>query len=318
MTHHPDLDPTFIPILDAMASMPTSSSLSPAEARTLWADAQMGEGESVWQVRDMVVPGLGGGIPARLYVPHEPTALILYMHGGGWVMGDLEQHDPAVRAFANRTRAAILSINYRLAPENPFPAALEDAHAALEWMHAHSFDLVARRGLPLLVAGDSAGGNLAAALSLVARNRGGSPIDGQILIYPVLDGRCDTPSWSEHEDCRILLATDMRWYWAHYTGKGSVRLDPRASPRQAASHAALPKTLIALAGIDILRDEGREYAGLLSAAGTDVTLLIYDALPHGFFNFSPFSPAAAAAFDELSAETRALIARLSRHAQSRS
>ena len=136
------LDTAFEPILAMLAAAPPVSSLAPEEARALWADADMGEKEAVWRVRDMDVPGASGAIAARFYCPARPTAFILYLHGGGWVLGDLAQHDPAIRAFANRTGAAILSINYRLAPEHPFPAGLEDGYAALKWCHAHRDELV--------------------------------------------------------------------------------------------------------------------------------------------------------------------------------
>ena len=300
------LDATFEPVVAMMAGAPPVSSLTPQEARTLWADADMGETEAVWRVRDMEVPGAAGAIAARFYSVEVPTALILYLHGGGWVLGDLKQHDPAVRALANRTGAAILSINYRLAPEHPFPAGLDDAYAALNWCHAHREELV-RAAAPLLVAGDSAGGNLAAVLALEARDRGGPQIDGQLLIYPVIDGRCSTLSWRENADCPLLTSRDMAWYWDHYAGQADRR-DPRLSPCEAQDHAGLPAAILAIAGIDPLRDEGLNYADQLARAGTSVTILRYESLPHGFFNFAHVSDRAAAAFDEIAAATRELIA----------
>ncbi|HEX5535971.1 MAG TPA: alpha/beta hydrolase [Sphingobium sp.] len=300
------LDTAFEPVVAAMAGAPPVSSLTPQEARTLWADADMGEAEAVWDVRDMEVPGAAGAIAARFYCPEVPRALILYLHGGGWVLGDLLQHDPAVRAFANRTGAAILSINYRLAPEHPFPAGLDDAYAALNWCLAHRDELVGG-AVPLLVAGDSAGGNLAAVLALEARDRGGPPVHGQLLFYPAIDGRCNTPSWRENAHCPLLTSRDMAWYWDHYAGQADRR-DPRLSPCEASDHAGLPPAVLAIAGIDPLRDEGLNYADQLARAGNEVTVLRYDNLPHGFFNFAHVSDRAAMAFDEIAAATRRLIA----------
>ena len=300
------LDAAFEPILAMLAAAPPVSSLAPEEARALWADADMGDTEAVWRVCDLDVPGASGAIPARFYCPARPAALILYLHGGGWVLGDLAQHDPAIRAFANRTGAAILSINYRLAPEHPFPAGLDDGYAALKWCHAHRDELVGA-GAPLLVAGDSAGGNLAAVLALEARNRGGPPVHGQLLIYPAIDGRCDTPSWRENAHCPLLTSRDMAWYWNHYAGQADRR-DPRLSPCEARDHAGLPSAVLAIAGIDPLRDEGLNYADQLARAGNEVTVLRYASLPHGFFNFAHVSDRAAMAFDEIAAATRRLIA----------
>ena len=309
MKTYPDLDPAFLPILEAMSAMPLVSSLPPAEARSLWANADMGEVDAVWEVRDLEIPGPEGAVPARLYRPQEPAGLMLYMHGGGWVLGDLAQHDPAVRTFANATGCAILSVNYRLAPEHPFPAPLEDAFASLCWMDEHRADLTGRDGLPLLIAGDSAGGNLAAALALLARKRSAPQIDGQILLYPTIDSRCATPSWDEHKDCNLLLAADMRWYWNQYVQDAADRSNPLATPCAAESLAGLPAAIVAVAGIDVLHDEGVAYAERLAEAGNDVVLMAYPSLPHGFFNFRPFSSVAAAAFDEIAENVRKLIGR---------
>jgi acetyl esterase len=304
----PALDPQFFPFVEALAQLPPVSSRSLEELRAGWDVSVFGEPEPVANVRDLSIPVEGGAIGARLYLPDNPAALLVYYHGGGWVLGDLDSHDLPLRALANGARAAVLSVDYRLAPEHPFPTGLEDCYAALVWATRHQAEL-APGAKSLVVAGDSAGGNLAAAVALAARDRAGPKIACQLLLYPVIDGRCDTRSFAERGDCAILTSEDMRWYWRTYVSDDGQRGDPLASPCLAQSHRDLPSAIVAIAGYDPLHDEGAAYADQLSAAGNDVTLLNYETLPHGFFNALRMVDAAGAAFREIVLSLDQAIAR---------
>jgi len=299
------IDPGFDAILAGLAALPPACERTLDDLRYGWDYSVFGEPEPVAEIGDHVVPVGDTGIAARLYRPENPSALMVYYHGGGWTMGGLESHDRALRIFANRAGIAILSVDYRLAPEHPFPTALEDSRAGLHWAHANAASLRCD-GLPFLVGGDSAGGNLAAAVALSARN--GTPaLGGQLLIYPALDGRCDSGSYASRADCTLLTARDMRWYWSQYVPEAGRRDDPMASPCRAEDHAGTPPAIIAVAGFDPLRDEALDYAAMLARAGTQVTLLHYPDLPHGFFSFHALVPAADRAFGDLAAQVRRLL-----------
>jgi len=309
MPDKPPIDPEFAPLLEAMAALPPMSEWTLEQIRTPPDASAFGAPEDVAEVRDLSIPADHGGIPARLYVPEgKPTALIVYYHGGGWMLGGIDTHDVPLRAFANRTGAAVLSIDYRLTPEHVFPAPLDDCYAALVWADEHQEELAGGR-VPILIGGDSAGGNLTATTALLAQQRGGPALAGQILLYPSLDSRCEGASWEEHADCPMLTAANMRFFWNTYLPDAAQRRNPLASPRDAASHAGLPPAIIAVAEYDPLRDEGLAYADRLRAAGTEATLLVYETLPHGFFNFLNLSKTAGAAFDEIADRTRDLIAK---------
>jgi acetyl esterase len=307
MAQKPVLEPEFAPIFDLLATMPPISGTPIAEVRALWNAGASPDGEAVAEVRDLRIPVAGDSVRARLYSPGDtPSGLIVYYHGGGWVAGSIETHDLALRALTNKTGAAILSVDYRLAPEHPFPIPFDDSYTALLWAADHQAELIGPER-PIAVGGDSAGGNLAAAVSLAARDRGGPLLAFQLLLYPVIDGRCDSASYDEHVAGGMLNAPDMRWYWSNYADE-TARLDPLASPCLAASHSDLAPAIVVAAGFDPLRDEAVACGAQLRAAGNDATLLTYETLPHGFFNYLYQVPMAATAFDEIAGDIRRRLA----------
>ena len=299
------LDPQFIPIVTPLAELPPMSRRSLEEIRSVDV-SKFGPAEPIAELRIVRIPAVHHEIAARLYVPASPAGLLVYFHGGGWVFGSLDTHEVPLRAFANRTGAAILSVAYRLAPEHPFPAGLNDCLSALEWADRHVEELLGRRR-PLFVGGDSAGGNLAAAVAHAARDQGGPNLAGQLLLYPSLDGRCATASWREHAACPTLKAGDMRWYWEQYIADPQRRLDPLASPGLTKNLSKLPPAIVVAAEIDPLRDEVLAYARSLAAASNAVTLLHYRTMPHGFFNFFTLVDAARVAFEDIAVHFKRLL-----------
>lgn len=233
------------------------------------------------QVRDLTIPGPGGVLPARVYhpAPDDQRPVVLYLHGGGWVLGSLDSHDWVCRELASVSGAAVVSLGYRLAPEHPHPAALEDAWAAAGWLRGHAAGM-GGDGRRLVVAGDSAGGHLAAALALLSRDRGGPDLRGQVLIYPALAPDFETASYRANADGYLLTRDDMRWFWEHYLAD-AVR-DAYATPGSADDLTGLPPALVVTAGFDPLRDEGRAYAARLRAAGVPTDLLDHPGMIHGF------------------------------------
>ena len=256
--------------------------------------------DPVARVEPHAIPGPAGTIAARLYVPaddagHRP--LVVYYHGGGWVVGDLETHDGACRFLARRANVGVLAVDYRLAPEHKFPAAVEDALAAFRWAAREAGRLGfddARVG----VAGDSAGGNLAAVVSQLAAADGGPAPAAQLLIYPVTDLSTKAPSYQLFSEGFFLTEAEMDWYRAHYLPDAERARDPRASPLLARSHANLAPAVVLTAGFDVLRDEGEAYARRLEGAGVPVRLHRSAGLIHGFANVTPLVPAAAHAMDD--------------------
>jgi acetyl esterase len=248
------------------------------------------------------------GVAARLYRPtaDEGLGLVVYYHGGGWVLGDLDTHDNVARSLAAGSGQAVLSVDYRLAPEHPFPAPLEDAEAALRWAHANARALGCDPAR-LAIAGDSAGANLAAVLT----QRRVAPVRFQVLVYPVTDARCETRSYREFCDGPLLTAAGMRWFIGHYLsgGQGSAG-DPRVSPLLAEDDAlgASPSTLVVTAETDVLRDEGESYATRLEALGVPTTLTRYAGVFHGFLSFSDLLDTGRVAVGEASAALAAALA----------
>lgn len=237
-------------------------------------------------VRDLELQGPASRLPARVYRPPgaRPFSTIVFFHGGGWVVGDIEQSDVDCRGLCVDTGALVISVGYRLAPEAPFPDALDDCYAAVEWA-AREASRVGGDPERLSVCGESAGGNLAAAVALVARERGGPAIAHQVLIYPVTDCTFDTPSYAAFADGYWLSGEDMRSMWEWYLGEGLAgAADPRASVLRAPDVSGLPPAVIVTAGCDVLRDEGNAYAQRLSDAGVPVTLLEYPGQIHGFWS----------------------------------
>jgi len=262
----------------------------------------------VHAVGDLTIPGPAGAIPVRLYRPASDAGLplIVYCHGGGWTLGDLDTHDAEARRLALSCDAVVLSVEYRLAPEYPFPAALEDTVAVLHWAAGHAEDL-GGDAARLAVAGDSSGGNLAAAACLWARDHGGPTITAQCLIYPVTDIGSDDGSWREFGAGLNLDTGDMEWFNDNYLPQVGARADPYASPLRAADLSGLPPAVVATASHDILRDQGEAYAQRLEHAGVTVFARRYEGMVHSFFRYGELSAAAAAANDEICMRLRALL-----------
>ncbi|MBC3189945.1 alpha/beta hydrolase [Pseudonocardia sp. C8] len=240
------------------------------------------------RVEELVVPTRAGGLRVRRYHAREPAGAIprpalLYLHGGGFVLGTLDGVDEACRALATRSGWDVLSLEYRLAPEHPYPAALEDALDALAWLRRSAGDLGIDAGR-IAVGGDSAGGNLAAAICLHRRNHGRPLPVAQVLVYPAVDDQFSTPSWREFADAPLLTAADARWLWEQYVGTGhQPGSDEYAAPLNARSLRGLPPALILTAEVDPVRDDAEAYADRLRHDGVPVTSVRHLGVFHGFF-----------------------------------
>ena len=250
-----------------------------------------------------------GGIPAHVYratdVPASGAPCLVWYHGGGWVIGDLESADPTARKLANRTGAVIVSVDYALAPERPFPAGPDECDAALEWVIAHSDELGIDRAR-VAVGGDSAGGNLAAVVSIHARDRGVA-LRHQLLVYPATDATMSLPSYQDNADGYLLSRGAMEWFYDHYFGDHDPK-DPRISPLFADDLSDVATATVITAEYDPLRDEGNAYAERLQEAGIDVELHCYEGQIHGFFALGAISSAAGDALDLASRRVRASLA----------
>jgi len=259
------------------------------------------------RVEGLEIPGPAGTIPARLYVPTgaapTPSPLLVYFHGGGWVIGDLDTHDSICRFLATAAGVLVLSVDYRLAPEHPFPAAAEDAGAAFRWAAANGAELGADPAR-IAVGGDSAGGNLAAVTSLLARDGGGPRPAMQLLIYPVTDAVGGQRSRQLFAEGFLLTKADMEWFEAHYLPSGVAHDDPRVSVLHAGDLSGLPPAYVTTAGFDPLRDEGEAYAERMRAAGARVALRRHRGLVHGFANLTAVSPTSRAAMFEAAGALR--------------
>lgn len=276
-----------------------------ARAREL-ASIDLTRGEAVARVENRDIPGPSGSISLRLYWPQGagPFPFLISFHGGGFVLGNLDTYDAICRTVTNQARCLTVSVGYRLAPEHPFPAAVEDCYAATTWAAAHAAEL-GGDATRLAVGGNSAGGNLAAVVCRLARDRGGPPLIYQWLIYPVLDRPGTTPSYTENAEGYELTRESMFWFWHQYLPDRSLDHDPRAAPLQAADLHNLPPALIVTAEFDPLRDEGELYARRLQQADVPVQLVRYDGMIHGFFGYPGAHPGAR---DALLAATSSLRA----------
>jgi acetyl esterase len=262
-------------------------------------------GDPMTEVRELRVAGAEGELDARLYRPvdEDNLPLLVFFHGGGFVMGNLDTHDNLCRSLARQAEAVVVSVAYRLAPESHFPAAPLDCYAATCWLveNATALGVDGRR---LALAGDSAGGNLALAVSQLAAQRHGPKISYQCLFYPVTDARCDSQSYEDFAEGYLLSSAMMYWFWQQYlqdTGQGD---DPLASPLRADSMAGMPPTTLLTAEFDPLRDEGEAFARRLLEAGISVRLQRCEGMTHGFISMAPFVERAALALADAAADLR--------------
>jgi len=256
------------------------------------------------------IPAPHGAIPARLYTPktlrknNGLAPCLVFYHGGGWVIGNLDSHDVVCRKLAHEGELLVISVDYRLAPEHKFPAAVDDAATAVKWIASNAQQL----GIDparLMVGGDSAGGNLAAVAALAARDGGGPKLAGQVLIYPATDFSWTQPSHSEPETSILLTHSVIRWFGNHYLGDADID-DWRASPARAKTLAGLPPAYVLTAGADPLRDEGDEYAARLKQAGVPVTYKHFPGQFHGFFTMGKLLPQANVAATDIAVWLKAL------------
>ena len=304
------LDPQAKAFLDQMASMGGLAlhDLPVPEARALM-QAMAGMSATIdlpiASVEDRTIPGPGGSIPVRLYTPEGRGAhpLLLYFHGGGWVLGGLDTHDTVCRELAHGAGCAVMSVDYRLAPEHQFPAAPDDCYAALVWAatNAAAIGVDATR---IAVGGDSAGGNLTCVTALQARDKGGPRLCFQLPVYPVTNHSLDTPSYRENAKGYLLETESMAWFWGHYLPSDRDGEHAYASPLRATDFRELPPALVITAEFDPLRDEGEAYGKRLQEAGVPTELRRYDGMIHGFFGMSAIMDQAKAAIADASTALR--------------
>ncbi|MBH5389620.1 alpha/beta hydrolase [Bradyrhizobium diversitatis] len=303
------LDPDAAAVYKAFqeAGRPAYETLTAHEARAYYSQARFAtnpDAPELARVAPLAIPAPHGTIPARLYVPKEPrqrdglSPALVFFHGGGWVIGDLDSHDVVCRQLAAEGALIVISVDYRLAPEHKFPAAADDAIAATRWIAAHARDLGIDASR-LSIGGDSAGGNLAAVVALAARDAGGPALTGQVLIYPATDFAMTHASHSEPETSVLLTHSVIRWFRDHYLNGAADIHDWRASPARAQNLAGLPPAYVLTAGADPLRDEGDEYAERLRQAGVPVTYKHFPGQFHGFFTMGKLLRQANVAVSEI-------------------
>lgn len=272
------------------ANLPDMADLPPEGARQVYSQIMAATAEPVRAVAiaDRVIAGPGGPLRLRIYTPRQPDpqrGIVLYLHGGGFVVGSLEDYDAVASALCEQSGCVVVQVAYRLAPEHPFPAAVEDAWAAACWLNAHAHELGGRPRLG--VVGDSAGGNLAAVLALLARDCAGPAIVQQTLIYPVVAARPGTTdSYRRYGTGYTLTARHTQYFHAFYVGQQATEDELRMTPLAAPNLSGLPPALVIVAGFDVLRDEGVEYAYRLARDGTPMTLVEYSGMVHGFIGMA--------------------------------
>ena len=295
--------------------VPATHTLSPAEARTLYRERRsftQPEPPAVASVRDLQAAGPHGAIPLRLYRPIGSTEtqtlpVLVYFHGGGWVIGDLDTHDTLCRELANGAGCAVVAVDYRMGPEHRFPAAVDDCLAATRWVQSHAGELQLD-ATRLAVGGDSAGGNLAAVVSIAARDAGDLPIAYQLLIYPATDQHRDAPSHTSNGQGYLLTTDTMAYFTGHYITDPAQYTDWRASPLLHDDLATLPPALVLTAGYDPLRDEGAAYAERLTAAGNRATCVCFERQIHGFITMGKLLDEANSAVRLCAAELKHALA----------
>ncbi len=308
------LDPQVKILLDQIASAPGPKlhTLTAPDARRVTGSmfkVPPERTEKVFKVEDRKIPGPGGSIPIRVYTPEGsgPFPVLVFFHGGGWVICDLDSHDGPCRALTNKVGCVTVSVDYRLAPEHKFPAGVEDCFAATKWVseHAKELNVDANR---LAVGGDSAGGNLSAVIAQLARDAGGPKIAFQLLIYPATESELDTYSHKTFTDY-FLTKDDITWFWKQYLRTPADRKDPRIAPALAKSLKGLPPALIVTAEFDPLRDEGEAYGEKLRAAGVLVSVTRYEGMIHGFVSMYEVLDKGKQAIDESAGALRKAFAK---------
>jgi acetyl esterase len=306
------INPQIQALLAHMGDAPPLRSLPPVAARQFYLSMRRlaGEPEPVQKVENLSIPGPNQAISLRVYTPEgdEPLPLLVFFHGGGFVVGDLETHDQLCRLLANRAGCIVAAVDYHRAPEYKFPTAIEDAYAATQWLAEHAIEIGAD-ATRIAVGGDSAGGNLAAVVTLMARDKGGPPLVYQVLIYPVLDATCSSASYQENSDGTLLDRETMRWFFNHYLTQETDLKNPYLSPLWAKSLKNLPPALVITAQYDLLRDEGEDYAQRLREDDVAVTHIRYDGMIHLFFHMTGVVDQARKAVEETSSILRAAFAK---------
>jgi acetyl esterase len=300
-------------VLDSMAAAknPSFHTLTPQEARRIAAARpQPGEPESVANVEDREIPSASGSIPIRIYRPAgtPPFGVLVYFHGGGWVLGNIAMTDQQCRLLANASGCMVVSVEYRLAPEHKFPAAPEDCYSATQWVFDNAASLNTD-SMRIAVGGTSAGATLAAAVALIARDRGGPHIAYQLLVYPATTPELTTASHSQFakDNYYILSRADMEWFWGHYLDRDEDHRNPYACPAYARSLTGLPAAFVITAEYDPLRDEGEAYAVRLSEEGVSTILKRYDGVTHGFFGMPALLEKAKIAIQDAAQALRSAI-----------
>ncbi len=310
------LDPDAAAVFKAFqeAGRPAFETITPAEARELYLQGRFvtnPEPPELKSVAPLSIPAPHGTVGARIYTPKRLrqrdglAPCLVFFHGGGWVIGDLDSHDVVCRKLADEGELIVISVDYRLAPEHKFPAAVEDAITATNWVadHAKLFGIDAAR---LMVGGDSAGGNLAAVVAIASRDGNGPAIAGQVLIYPATEAARIHPSHSEPETSILLTHSVTHYFYNQYLGSAADVHDWRASPARASTLIGLPPAYVLTVGADPLRDEGDEYARRLKEAGVPVTWRHFQGQFHGFFTMGKLLQQANVAASEIGAWLKAL------------
>jgi acetyl esterase len=295
----------------AAANLPSieEQTIEQARAQMDLSTRFLGKPPYVDRVENRTIAGPGGDLAIRLITPEGAgqakgtLPIVVYYHGGGWVLGGLSSHENVCRALANASDAMVAIVDYRLAPEHRFPAAADDAYAALVWLSAHANE-IGGDSSRIAVCGDSAGGNLAAVATLKARDQGGPAVAFQALAYPITDYQPDSGSYLECAEGYFLSRAEMLWYWDQYAPNLEDRKRPHAAPNRAEDLSNLPPALVVTAEYDVLRDEGETYARRLAEAGVPVKLSRYDGMIHGFLRRYPFFEQGRAAIEEIGAALR--------------
>jgi acetyl esterase len=307
------LDPDMKTLLDQMAAAKLQSfhQMTPTAAREqMKRRVSAGDPVPVGRVEDRMIPGPNGEIPIRIYTPdgNGPFGALIYFHGGGWVVGNIEMTDQPCRMITKAAGCVTVSVDYRLAPEHKFPAGPEDCYAATKWV-ANNATALGCDPSRIAVGGTSAGANLAAAVALMARDRSAPNVAYQLLVYPATRRELDTPSHKQFasDGYYILSRADMEWFWGHYLASEADAANPYACPARAKSLAGLPPALVITAEFDPLRDEGESYAARLREEGVATVLKRYDGVTHGFFGMPSAVEKSRVAIAEASAALRAAI-----------